>query len=97
VSHELTHPGGAHSFGVQDVGRQREFAAQRGPVAGHDDDIQELDDLIDEITDYARLEAERGQVPPAADICTDLLRQSSPQQQLLHPTVVYAAGMWMAQ
>ncbi len=56
VSHELRTPVARIRFGVQMIEDCPDTAALRKQVEGIDSDIQELDELIDEILTYARLE-----------------------------------------
>lgn len=56
VSHELRTPVARIRFGVQMIEDCPDPAALRKQVQGIDSDIQELDELIDEILTYARLE-----------------------------------------
>lgn len=56
VSHELRTPVARIRFGVQMIEDCPDEASVRKQLAGIDADIQELDELIDEILTYARLE-----------------------------------------
>lgn len=56
VSHELRTPVARIRFGVQMIEDSPSEEALRKQIAGIDGDIQELDELIDEILTYARLE-----------------------------------------
>lgn len=56
VSHELRTPVARIRFGVQMIEDCPDQASLRKQVRGIDGDIQELDELIDEILTYARLE-----------------------------------------
>lgn len=56
VSHELRTPVARIRFGVQMIEDCPDQEAMRKQVKGIDGDIQELDELIDEILTYARLE-----------------------------------------
>lgn len=56
VSHELRTPVARIRFGVQMIEDCRDEKMMQLQIAGIDGDIQELDELIDEILTYARLE-----------------------------------------
>jgi two-component system, OmpR family, sensor histidine kinase RstB len=56
VSHELRTPVARIRFGVQMIEDCRDDKMMKNQIAGIDGDIQELDELIDEILTYARLE-----------------------------------------
>lgn len=56
VSHELRTPVARIRFGVQMIEDCQDQASIQDQVKGIDSDIQELDELIDEILTYARLE-----------------------------------------
>lgn len=56
VSHELRTPVARIRFGVQMIEDCRDEKMRQAQIAGIDGDIQELDELIDEILTYARLE-----------------------------------------
>lgn len=56
VSHELRTPVARIRFGVQMIGSAGSPQALEKQLSGIDGDIQELDELIDEILTYARLE-----------------------------------------
>lgn len=56
VSHELRTPVARIRFGVQMIEDCRDDKMVKTQIAGIDGDIQELDELIDEILTYARLE-----------------------------------------
>lgn len=85
VSHELRTPVARIRFGVQMIETARDEQALHRQLDGIDNDIQELDELIDEILTYARLE-QGGPVfslRPAS--VTDIVRQVVEEQQVLHP------------
>jgi two-component system sensor histidine kinase RstB len=91
VSHELRTPVARIRFGVQMIESARDEQALQRQLDGIDNDIQELDELIDEILTYARLE-QGGPVfslRPAS--VTDLVRQVIEEQQVLHPAVTIDA------
>ncbi|HLV78013.1 MAG TPA: ATP-binding protein [Marinobacter sp.] len=56
VSHELRTPVARIRFGIQMIESARTPESLEKQLGGIDDDIQELDELIDEILTYARLE-----------------------------------------
>lgn len=85
VSHELRTPVARIRFGVQMLEDCPDEASFRKQAGGIDRDIQELDELIDEILTYARLE-QGG--PVMAFQKTDipaLVDQVMEEQQLLYP------------
>ena len=88
VSHELRTPVARIRFGVQMLADSDKSQRSEEQLQGIDGDIQELDDLIDEILTYARLEQSEAKFLLQQTSVPDLLRQVIAQQQLLHPTVV---------
>ncbi|MBU2954102.1 ATP-binding protein [Marinobacter sp. F3R08] len=85
VSHELRTPVARIRFGVQMIEDCQDSAALQRQLDGIDGDIQELDELIDEILTYARLE----QGGPVFSIqeasVTDIVRQVVSEQQMVRP------------
>jgi two-component system sensor histidine kinase RstB len=80
-------------FGVQMIEGNRNEEALRKQLAGIDDDIQELDELIDEILTYARLE-EGGPVFALHEhSVTDIVRQVVSEQQLIRTEHVIEADI----
>ena len=88
VSHELRTPVARIRFGVQMLADSDKSQRSEEQLQGIDGDIQELDDLIDEILTYARLEQSEANFLLQQTPLPDLLRQVIAQQKLLHPTVV---------
>ncbi len=91
VSHELRTPVARIRFGVQMIETARDEQALHRQLDGIDNDIQELDELIDEILTYARLE-QGGPVfslRPAS--VTDIVRQVVEEQGVLHPATAIEA------
>ncbi|WP_372972344.1 ATP-binding protein [Marinobacter sp.] len=91
VSHELRTPVARIRFGVQMIETARDEQALQRQLDGIDNDIQELDELIDEILTYARLE-QGGPVfslRPAS--VTGIVRQVVEEQQVLHPATTIEA------
>jgi two-component system sensor histidine kinase RstB len=88
VSHELRTPVARIRFGVQMLADSDKSQCSEEQLQGIDGDIQELDDLIDEILTYARLEQSEAKFLLQQTSVPDLLRQVIAQQQLLHPAVV---------
>lgn len=87
VSHELRTPVARIRFGVQMLESCKDQASLQKQLDGIDGDIQELDELIDEILTYARLE----QGGPVFNLqeasVTDIVRQVVSEQQLIRPEV----------
>lgn len=88
VSHELRTPVARIRFGVQMLADSGKSQCSEAHLQGIDSDIQELDDLIDEILTYARLEQSEATFLLQQTSVPDLLRQVIAQQQRLHPTVI---------
>jgi two-component system sensor histidine kinase RstB len=87
VSHELRTPVARIRFGVQMVEDSEDPSALQKQLEGIDGDIQELDELIDEILTYARLE-EGGPVFALQErSITELVRQVLHEQQIIHSNV----------
>lgn len=83
VSHELRTPVARIRFGVQMIesGNSPEVLAKQ--LDGIDGDIQELDELIDEILTYARLEQGGPVFSLREDSVTDIVRQVVSEQQII--------------
>ncbi|MDL0430586.1 ATP-binding protein [Marinobacter sp. TBZ242] len=85
VSHELRTPVARIRFGVQMIESASSPEALQKQLDGIDGDIQELDELIDEILTYARLE-QGGPVFALQEISvSDIVRQVVDEQQMTHP------------
>ncbi len=84
VSHELRTPVARIRFGVQMIETARDEQALQRQLDGIDNDIQELDELIDEILTYARLE-QGGPVSLRPESVTAIVRQVVEEQSVLHP------------
>ncbi|SFR74756.1 two-component system, OmpR family, sensor histidine kinase RstB [Marinobacter daqiaonensis] len=87
VSHELRTPVARIRFGVQMIETARDKAALQRQLDGIDNDIQELDELIDEILTYARLEQGGPVFSLRPGSVTDIVRQVVEEQQVTHPDV----------
>ncbi|WP_029653085.1 ATP-binding protein [Marinobacter daepoensis] len=87
VSHELRTPVARIRFGVQMIepGSTREALDKQ--LAGIDGDIQELDELIDEILTYARLEQGGPVFSLKEGAVTDIVRQVVAEQRLIRKGV----------
>ena len=85
VSHELRTPVARIRFGVQMIESASTPDALQKQLDGIDGDIQELDELIDEILTYARLE--QGGPVFALQECSmsDIVRQVVNEQQMIRP------------
>lgn len=87
VSHELRTPVARIRFGVQMIEDCPDQAAVAKQLAGIDSDIQELNELIDEILTYARLE----QGGPILDFqetnIRDIVQQVVQEQSTLKPEI----------
>lgn len=87
VSHELRTPVARIRFGVQMIEDCQSQEALQKQLDGIDGDIQELDELIDEILTYARLE-QGGPVFSLEEVSiTDIVRQVVGEQQLVRPAL----------
>lgn len=93
VSHELRTPVARIRFGVQMIEGAKDPNALQKQLDGIDGDIQELDELIDEILTYARLE--QGGPVFALQECsvTDIVRQVVSEQQLVRTEHVIEADI----
>jgi two-component system sensor histidine kinase RstB len=85
VSHELRTPVARIRFGVQMLEDCEDQAGLQKQLDGIDGDIQELDELIDEILTYARLEQGGPVFSLREASVTDLVRQVVSEQQLIRP------------
>lgn len=87
VSHELRTPVARIRFGVQMIESARTPEALQKQLDGIDGDIQELDELIDEILTYARLEQGGPVFSLRTASVTDLVRQVIEEQRVIHPGI----------
>lgn len=85
VSHELRTPVARIRFGVQMIEDCQDQASLQKQLDGIDGDIQELDELIDEILTYARLEQGGPVFSLQETSVTDIVRQVVAEQQLVRP------------
>lgn len=85
VSHELRTPVARIRFGVQMIEDCPDQASLQKQLDGIDGDIQELDELIDEILTYARLEQGGPVFSLQETSVTDIVRQVVAEQQLVRP------------
>lgn len=91
VSHELRTPVARIRFGVQMIESASSPEALQKQLDGIDGDIQELDELIDEILTYARLEQGGPVFSLQEASVTDIVRQVVGEQQLIRPHLTLAA------
>lgn len=87
VSHELRTPVARIRFGVQMIEDCQGQEALQKQLDGIDGDIQELDELIDEILTYARLEQGGPVFSLEEASVTDIVRQVVTEQQLVRPAL----------
>jgi two-component system sensor histidine kinase RstB len=87
VSHELRTPVARIRFGVQMIESGSSQEVLEKQLEGIDGDIQELDELIDEILTYARLEQGGPVFSLREDSVTDLVRQVVSEQQMIRPEI----------
>lgn len=87
VSHELRTPVARIRFGVQMIEDCQDQKALQKQLDGIDGDIQELDELIDEILTYARLEQGGPVFSLEETSVTDIVRQVVDEQQLVRPAL----------
>ncbi|MEH6562453.1 MAG: ATP-binding protein [Marinobacter sp.] len=87
VSHELRTPVARIRFGVQMIEDCQGQEALQKQLDGIDGDIQELDELIDEILTYARLEQGGPVFSLEEASVTDIVRQVVGEQQLVRPAL----------
>ncbi|WP_372998503.1 ATP-binding protein [Marinobacter sp.] len=83
VSHELRTPVARIRFGVQMIEDCQDEAGLQKQLDGIDGDIQELDELIDEILTYARLEQGGPVFSLQETSVTDIVRQVVSEQQMV--------------
>lgn len=88
VSHELRTPVARIRFGVQMLDGCNNPEMLQKQLDGIDGDIQELDELIDEILTYARLEQGGPVFTLVETSVTDIVRQVVDEQQLIRPETV---------
>lgn len=93
VSHELRTPVARIRFGVQMIEGTRDPGALQKQLDGIDGDIQELDELIDEILTYARLEQGGPVFALQESSVTDIVRQVASEQQLIRTEHVIEADI----
>ncbi len=93
VSHELRTPVARIRFGVQMIESATSPAALQKQLDGIDGDIQELDELIDEILTYARLEQGGPVFALQEHSVTDIVRQVVSEQQLIRTEHVIEADI----
>ncbi|MBI42605.1 ATP-binding protein [Marinobacter lutaoensis] len=93
VSHELRTPVARIRFGVQMIEDCRDEVALKKQLDGIDGDIQELDELIDEILTYARLEQGGPVFSLREHSVTDIVRQVVSEQQVLRPQLEIEADI----
>ncbi|SFM11566.1 ATP-binding protein [Marinobacter zhejiangensis] len=93
VSHELRTPVARIRFGVQMLEGCDSAEALQKQLDGIDGDIQELDELIDEILTYARLEQGGPVFSLVETSVTDIVRQVVGEQQLIRPGIVIEADI----
>jgi len=87
VSHELRTPVARIRFGVQMIEDCEDQDRLQKQLEGIDGDIQELDELIDEILTYARLEQGGPVFSLQEASVTNLVRQVVSEQQLVRPAL----------
>lgn len=87
VSHELRTPVARIRFGVQMIEDCDDPNDLQKQLDGIDGDIQELDELIDEILTYARLEQGGPVFSLQETSVTDIVRQVVSEQRLIHTAV----------
>lgn len=85
VSHELRTPVARIRFGVQMIESARSPESLQKQLDGIDGDIQELDELIDEILTYARLEQGGPVFALQETSVSDIVRQVVGEQQMTRP------------
>ncbi|MDK8464653.1 ATP-binding protein [Marinobacter sp. SS13-12] len=85
VSHELRTPVARIRFGVQMIESASSPEALQKQLDGIDGDIQELDELIDEILTYARLEQGGPVFALQETSVSDIVRQVVSEQQMTRP------------
>lgn len=91
VSHELRTPVARIRFGIQMLEDCDSTSARNKQLNGIDADIQELDELIDEILTYARLE-QGGPIFSFQDVdVTEIIEQVVAEQRLTRPELTIEA------
>lgn len=93
VSHELRTPVARIRFGVQMIEDCQDQDALRKQLDGIDGDIQELDELIDEILTYARLEQGGPVFSLREHSVTEIVRQVVSEQQVIRPNITIDADI----
>lgn len=93
VSHELRTPVARIRFGVQMIESASSPEALQKQLDGIDGDIQELDELIDEILTYARLEQGGPVFSLQETSVTNIVRQVVGEQQLVRPALTISANI----
>lgn len=93
VSHELRTPVARIRFGVQMIEDCLDEASRRKQIKGIDGDIQELDELIDEILTYARLEQGGPIVSFQTANLFDIVHQVVEEQSIGKPHLEIASVM----
>ncbi|KEF31103.1 Putative two-component sensor [Marinobacter nitratireducens] len=93
VSHELRTPVARIRFGVQMIEECQDQEALHKQLDGIDGDIQELDELIDEILTYARLEQGGPVFSLQEESVVDLVNQVVSEQQLIRPALSIEADI----
>ncbi|HTN35152.1 MAG TPA: ATP-binding protein, partial [Marinobacter sp.] len=93
VSHELRTPVARIRFGVQMLEDCDDQAGFQKQIEGIDGDIQELDELIDEILTYARLEQGGPVFSLREASVTDIVRQVVSEQQMIRPGLTIEADI----
>ncbi|WP_323752419.1 ATP-binding protein [Marinobacter sp.] len=83
VSHELRTPVARIRFGVQMIESASSSEARQKQMTGIDGDIQELDELIDEILTYARLEQGGPVFTLRDDSVTEIVKQVVAEQRII--------------
>lgn len=87
VSHELRTPVARIRFGVQMIESAKSPEMLEKQLTGIDNDIQELDELIDEILTYARLEQGGPVFSLREGSVTEIVRQVVSEQQPIRPGI----------
>lgn len=87
VSHELRTPVARIRFGVQMIEDCQDQDMLQKQLEGIDGDIQELDELIDEILTYARLEQGGPVFSLREHSVTEIVRQVVSEQRLIRPNL----------
>ncbi|OEY66877.1 ATP-binding protein [Marinobacter sp. X15-166B] len=91
VSHELRTPVARIRFGVQMIESSNSPETLHRQLEGIDGDIQELDELIDEILTYARLEQGGPVFALVESSVADIVRQVVAEQQQVKPGIAIRA------